>query len=269
MDNPDIPEPSNVAVNHVQTHKSSKVLYFVIPILLIFGALTIFYIYHTEQSKANKISQANQQLTSQTLKLNDEIKKQQDINSGAVAASAVYKDPQGKIGLVNGSITMNLPNGWVRTPASDCTGGTIDSTAVCQDIATVTPSKFVKSDGTNSWGATVSVFSYNNSDGSARHWYESIYNGSPLSSYGTPQAINISEAPINGYSALIFQWAGIPPINNPDYTNAEYTVVHGKYAVVLTAQVQASTVYGDQAFDYRSTYMPLLNQMIKSIKFQD
>jgi Flp pilus assembly protein TadG len=224
-------------------------------------------VYYLEQAKAKTITDQNSTLGAQALTLNKEIKQQNDINNGIVPASQIYKDPAGGIGLVNGAITLTLPKGWVRVPQNNCTGGTIDSTAVCQDITAVAPSNLVNSDGTAKWSVNIGVFSYNSSDGSAQNWYETKYDGSPLVSYGTPQAINISTTPISGYSALSFQFVS-PPLDNPDYTNAHYAVVNGKYAVEVDAQVQAGAIYGTSAFDYRATYLPQITQMMQTIRFQ-
>jgi hypothetical protein len=253
-----------------QKPKTQKLVGLIVILILVIGIALVFGTYHKENGDATKITDQNNSLSSRIVSLNSKIKQQQNINNGVVSAGSIYKDPTGKIGLLNGVISMALPNGWKRLPASSCTGGSIDSNVTCEDVANVAPSDLIKSDGTASWSANIGVFDYSSSDGSAKSWYESKYFGSTLASFGTPEAVNISETPINGYSALSFQWAAIPPVDNPDYTNAVYVVVHGSYGVVVSAQVQASTVYGAaNAFDYRTTYQPLISQMVQSIKFQD
>jgi hypothetical protein len=225
--------------------------------------------YYLEKSRSDKLSVQNSVLAAQITELTGEIKQQTDINNGTVAAGKVYKDPAGGIGLVNGAITLTLPKGWVRIPQADCTGGTIDSTAVCQDIAAVAPSHLVRADGSASWSVRTSVFSYSSNDGSAKNWYEGIYDHNPLASYGSPEAVNISTDPINGYSALSFQFVS-PPLDNPDYTAAHFALVHGKYAVEVDAWIQAGKEFGGgTAFDYRTSYLPEIIKMMQSIKFQD
>jgi len=258
-----------ITVTAASTSSGQKLLLLAVFAILIIGLMVAGAIYQAEHARAGHIARQNDLLSSQIATLNNQIKQQNNINNGIVPAGAVYKDPAGKIGLVNGSITMTLPKDWVRLPQGYCSIGSIDSTAVCEDTAAVAPRDLVKSDGTATWSAEIGVFDYSGADGTAKSWYENKYSGDTLASFGTPKAINISEAPVNGYSALSFQWVSLP-LDNPDYTNAEFAVAHDKYGVTVTAQVQVGTSYNPaNAFDYRTTYLPLLNQMVQSIKFQD
>ncbi len=240
-------------------------------LILVIAAGAAYGVYASEQSKAAKITSQNSSLNNQIAALNREIKQQNNINDDVVAKSKVYQDPSGGIGLVNGAVTFTLPSGWKRVPASFCGGYSIGSKAVCQDVAAVAPSTLIASDGPSTWSATIEVYNYTSSNGSAASWYENVDGGDPLTDNGAPEAINVSQLPINGYSALSTLIASpeTPP-TPPDYTNAIFVVVRGSYAVVVSAVVQTNTGYeANVAFDYRTTYLPVLAKMVQTIRFQD
>lgn len=224
--------------------------------------------YLKEHSKTTTLAHQNSQLSIQETLLDNEVRQQNNANKDIVSTGAAYKDPPDKIGLFNGAITMALPKGWIRMPAGECTGGTIDSTIVCQDIASVTPSSMVTNDGTTKWNANIEVFDYNNSDGDAKNWYYTKYEDMPAGS--DLSAVNPISSLINGYSAYSEEMeAFYTGTNDPEYVDAYYAVVHGQYGVVVTSQVEAGSINGPNAFDYRTTLQPLINQMVQSIKFQD
>jgi hypothetical protein len=242
----------------------------VVSLIILAGVAAAFVIYFHDGAKIKSLDSENNALNTQTASLKIQVQQQNNINNGVVAPGSIYKDPAGGIGLVNGAVTFTLPSNWKRVPHESCAGGTIDSTAVCQDVASIAPGNMVESDGTSKWSATIGVYDYASTDGSARNWFESVYYHSPLADLGNPEAANISQSPVNGYSALSFDYVATNPAPTPpDYTDAFFTVVHGSYAVVVSAQVQASTAYGNaNAFDYTSTYLPELTKMVQSIKFQ-
>ncbi len=234
--------------------------------VLVIAAGSAFGVYESEQSKASKVVSLNSSLNTQAISLNKEIKQQTDTNNGVGAPGSVYKDPAGGIGLVNGAITLTLPSGWVRVPADLCTGGTIDSTIVCQDIAAVAPKSLVKPDGTASWSVPIKVFGYTSSNGSAENWLYSDYEGG----YSTG-AIDVSSSPINGYNAYSYEYQAFDIYGPaPEYTQAYYAVVHGKYGLVIDTMIQSGSSPSQQgSYDYRATYQPQIEQMLKTIKFQD
>lgn len=259
---------SKINAQPIEKKGAEFVAWLAFALIILVGVSLAVWIYVHDSSKVRSLTSQNNVLNTQTASLKTQIQQQADINNGVVAPSSFYKDPAGKIGLLNGAITMTMPSGWVRLPQNYCGGGSVDSNVNCEDVAAVAPNNIVKPNGTTNWSASIGVFDYNSSDGTARSWYEKKYFGDTLASYLSPVATNISEAPVSGYSSLVFQWVA-QPLNNPEYTNAVYVIVHGRYGVVVNAQVQTSTVYGTNAFDYRATYQPLINQMVQSIKFQD
>lgn len=245
--------------------KDQNLLRLVVILILVIGIALSYGTYHKKSGDVSNITTQNSSLNSQIESLNNKTKQQQNINNGVVSAGSVYKDPSGEIGLLNGAITLTLPSGWVRVPSSSCTGGTIDSTIVCQDIATVAPKSLIKSGGTVSWSVPIKVFDYSSSDGSAENWFNTKYTGALNTG-----AMNVSTAPINGYSAYSFEYQAFDIYGPaPEYTEASYAVAHGKYAIAIDAFVQSgSTPSAKGSYDYRNTYQPQIEQMLKSIKIQ-
>lgn len=249
-------------------HSKKLSLWMVCLMFIILALISAGVAYLKEHSKTATLSHQNSQLSAQETILDNEVKQQNNTNHDIVSTSTVYKDPPGKIELANGTITMTLPKSWMRMPAGECTGGTIDSTIVCQDIASVAPSNMINTDGTTKWSANVEVFDYNNSDGDAKNWYYTKYEDMPAGS--DLSAVNPISSLINGYSAYSEQIeAFYTGTNDPEYVDAYYAVVHGQYGVVITTQIEAGSINGPNAFDYRTTLQPLINQMVQSIKFQD
>ncbi len=251
---------------HLPKPKDQNFLRLVVILILVIGIALSYGTYHKKSGDVSNITTQNSSLNSQITSLNNKIKQQQDTNNGVVPAGSVYKDPSGEIGLLNGAITLTLPSGWVRVPSSSCTGGTIDSTIVCQDIAAVAPKSLVKSDGTVSWSVPIKVFDYSSSDGSAENWFNTKYTGALNTG-----AINVFTAPINGYSAYSFDYQAFDIYGlAPEYTEASYAVAHGKYAIAIDAIVKSgSTPSAQGSYDYRNTYQLQIEQMLKSIKIQD
>jgi|GEM_PF-3367859 len=260
----------NAANEPLTTRKPehSKLLVLVVTLILVIGVVSAVGVYYKEHANVASVARQNSLLNTQVTTLNNEIRQQNNINSGIVSAGSVYKHPTGKIGLLNSSITMTLPKGWIRVPSSGCTGGTIDSTIVCQDTAAVAPSNLVSSDGTTKWSTTIGVFNYSSADGDGKNWYYTKYEG--MSAGSDLTAINPILSTINSYSAYSEERQAFHVgYSEPEYVFADYAVVHGQYGVVVGAQVEAGAVDGPSAFDYRTTYQPLINQMVQSIKFQD
>jgi hypothetical protein len=270
MENPETPPTENAANKPLAVRKPghSKLSIVIVLLILVSGILSGFSVYHKEHTDAAGVVLQNSRLNTQITTLTNEIRQQNNINSGAVSEGSGYKDPTGKVGLLNGAITMTLPKGWVRVPESGCTGGTIDSTIVCQDTAAVAPSNLVSSDGTAKWSAAIGVFNYSSADGDSKNWYYTKYEGKPAGSDLT--AINPVTLTINSYNAYSEERQAFHVgYSDPEYVFADYAVVHGQYGVVVNTQVEAGTIDGPGAFDYRATYQPLINQMVQSIKFQD
>ena len=270
MENPTTSPPQD-AINKpssLPNTQNRKLLDLVVVLILGFSIVLAFGVYHKEHTNTDNIVRQNNLLSSQASTLDSKIKQQDDINNGIVTVGSVYKDPTGKIGLLNGVITMTLPKNWVRLPASGCTGGTIDSAIVCQDTTAVAPSNLVNSDGTAKWSVSIGAFDYSSTDGNAKNWYYTKYEG--MSAGSDLTAINPVSSSINGYSAYSEERQAFHVgYNDPEYVFADYAVVHGQYGVVVGAQVEAGAVDGPSAFDYRTPYQPLINQMVQSIKFQD
>ena len=262
MDNPATPpdQTANDMPQPVPQPKDKKLFGLVVILILLIGIIAAFGIYRKLHEDARNLASQNNTLNSQIASLNGKIKKQQDINNGVVPAGSIYKAPAGKIGLLNGAITMTMPKGWTNITQGYCTGGTIDSNANCEDIAAIAPSTLIKYySGVKSatWSVSIGVFDYSSSDVSAKDWFYTKYQGMPANSTITGTT-NIFTTPVNGYSTYAIDYPGYSS------TQAYYVIAHGDYAVVVSAGVQDS----GGGFDYRTTYQPLINQMVQSIKFQ-
>jgi len=249
--------------------KRKKTIVWVI-FIIILGAGLITYFYSVGHSKVAILKGKNNSLSVQAANLRQQIQKQDNVNDGTVPANSVYKDPAGGIGMVNGAVIFTLPKDWVRQPVTGCMGGSVGSDVTCYDIASIAPKALVDSKGAASWSASVAVYAYASSDGSARSWYEKKYDGTPIANYNTPVGISINEASIGDYSALSYERV-YGPLDNPDQDQGFYVVVHGMYAVVVTATLKdVQTYQGTQpVFDYRSTYGLDLTHFIQSVKFKD
>ncbi len=226
-------------------------------VIATFSALAMMGIgYLVPYQKAQTVASKNHALQAQLDALKSKLQAQLATNTGTAATDS-YQDPPNKIGLVNGLVLFTLPDGYKRQQVSGCRGGTIDSTAVCEDIAVIGGG-----DGTPAF--QVAVYDNNSTDGIAQNWYEQVYDGTPLAGYLDPKAENISTAKIKGYSALSYLAVGSPDAKTPTYVNAFYTIMNGKYAVVVSAGLQSAS---NPAYDYRAHYLPILNTFVNTIQF--
>jgi len=241
-----------------------------VAILFSFGVIGSAYI--TGPVKIASGTRQNNELKAKVLSLNEQIKQQNNLNQGITLANNEYKDSAGKLGLVDGAITFELPKDWARVPTTSCSGGSRDSEVLCYDVAAIAPKSLIN-EGQSNWSAEVAVFEYKSTEGSAQNWYEARYDGMPLASYNVPSALNLKTDVINGDSSVSFQLVGEIYKGVTAYTNAFYVVVHGKYAVLVHARLQDGGVYGSypgaKPYDYRTIYEPILRHFIESIKFKE
>lgn len=241
-------------------------------ILLIAGVGLTAGVYAFKHAHLAKMIDKNDEITARVSDLEGKIKRQNDINDGVVAADDKYKDPKGKLGLLDGAITFTMPKGWSRATAEHCTGGFRDSKVLCYDIATIAPDNppaaLTGDDGVSHWSAKAAVYKYEGADGSAQNWHETKYDATPLVSYGIPAIRNINTDDINGDSSLSFEI-----VDDPAYVRVRHIVVHGRYAVLMEAQLQDGGIYGSypgvKPYDFRDTYGPILRQFFESVKFQE
>jgi hypothetical protein len=224
------------------------------------SAGTVAVLYIMEHGKVTAAINDNSALQLQATALQSQIKQQDDINKGIAKPANAYKDPAGGLGMVDGAVTFTLPKDWARAAASSCQpGANITSQVLCYDVAKIKPASA-------DWSANVAVYEYSSAVGTARQWVETKYS-EPLSNFVEPSVKDIVVDPIGGNSAISYNTVS-GTASNPNYIYATYVVVHGKYAVVVTAQVQTKMV-GQSAYDYRQTYQPALKQFIDSVRFKD
>jgi hypothetical protein len=147
------------------------------------------------------------------------------------------------ISLASGSVTLDIPNSWVKTSQSSfsCNGGSISTTAVCVSDGeiTVTPSS-LHTPNSNFSGVSISVFQHNDSS-TAEQWLTKVYGG--FNDTTNPESIDESAQPINGYSAFSYESQSVPDSTTPNqhFLQVYYLIVSGNYAVVVTSQVQSTT----------------------------
>ena len=222
-------------------------------------ALVVIAVNGVVYLQARQVTSSNLRLQAQVTSLQAAVAHRSNVNT---AAPTRYKDPAGSLGLMQGAITLTLPTGWQRQPAGDCgAGANIDSKVLCYDIAGVTDAKKL-------FKVTLSVYAYSSSDGPAKAWVSNQYDRG-LASYLTPTLSNATESIVNGNSAYSYEVVATDH-PQPDYVNATYVVVHGKYAVVAVATVEDGGVYGGvRPYDYRQTYQPLLTSMMQTVRFTD
>ena len=259
MEKSDSPASENITDESLTNRKPGHSRLLDLTVTLIVLMVSVFGVYYSEHAKVASIAHQNNSLDTQIATLNEEIKQQNNINNGIVAVGSLYKDPAGKIGLLSGAITMTLPQGWSRVPQQDdCSGGTIDSEATCTYVTAVAPTSLINVDGSSKWSVNVGVFDYSKSNGTAKDWFYTEYQGMAADStiVGTT---NIFTVPVNGYSTYAIDYPA-----SASNIQAYYVIAHGSYVVVVSADIQDSL----SAFDYLSTYQPSITQMVQSIKFQ-
>lgn len=235
---------------------------YVLPVIFVLCLAAGGALFWHEHAHVSALERTQRQINAQTSSLKTAITKQDNINNGIVANVATYQDPAGKLGMMNGAVLLTLPLGWTRAAADSCDGGaTIDSQVLCYDVASV-------SSADKKFTATVAVYDHSNTGEAAQQWDENEYD-EPLSEYVIPSVADISTQPVNGNSAISYELIDDEGTPQPSYVNATYITAHGKYAVVITAQLESNGDYGTVTYDYRQTYGPLLQQFAQSVEFKN
>jgi len=250
------------------TKRSRATIIYLLVSVVVAGGLA-YGGYSLENGKKDQLAQQLRSIDTRLTDLQTKTKQQDNINKGIVPSNNTYQDPKGKLGLLDGKILFTLPENWVRLPSQSCSLHNIDATVLCYDTAEIAPKNQAADSKDPYWNANISVFQYKNTDGTARGWFENEYSTGPLEDASGYSSTKIDESNINGNSALIVKNG---EQNEGDSYNF-YTIAHGSYAVIVSAQLKYGAVYGTYPgappYDYTSTYGPVLDQFIKSINFKD
>ena len=235
-----------------------------VAIFTILGALPVIVLSFM-LLKLHELSLSNDEIRANIAILEPKLKEQINTNLRIVGEDKVYEDPAGKLGLLDGKITFTLPEGWARTTASNCSGGSRDSDVLCYDIVAITP----EGSSAPQLTAEIAVFEHKEDDGNAQSWYETRYDGTPLVNYSTPSVSHLETRTLRGDSTMSFQMVRGNEADPADI-NTYSVIIHGKYAVVLRARIQYDGAYpGTEPYDHRDTYLPILQQIFESIQFEE
>lgn len=237
---------------------------------LVAGAAGCYGMYQHYDTQFSALRKSNAELAAQSQQLEQQAATQADLNEGKIADAKADDLKSADISLLGGKVTAAMPAEWTKVPVSGCAGGSRDSAVVCQAVLALAPNDKVQTDGTADWKAQLEIYDYAAEDGSARQWYEKQYVKDVLhtAAGSIPREINVDETTIGDNSALTFQsMAGSQ--SKPSYVDGRYVVVHGKYAVVVRAELQMASTGMNPGYDYRTTYGPVLQELLKTVKFED
>ncbi len=225
-------------------------------------------VYSWQDTKVVASSLEAKALTNQVDTLTSQIKYTTDSNGGT-ASSAAQSTSSGKVELASGDVIATLPSNWVKATASNlntaCSGGSLGSTVLCEDITTLVPSSLNRNDPNNLFGVNVAVYEHTDNK-NAKDWFGTDY-GADFAHTNEPQTIDTSAQPINGYDAYTYT----TKYSDTDYpTTVHYGIVHRNYVVVVTSTYKAvlnpsGTPNGSVQVDY-SKYLPDVQAIANSIK---
>ncbi len=268
MENPN-KEISHQVAPPPQGHKGRSFL--LLLFLLLCGAGVVGGVYYTQHAKAQDVSSQIKSLDQQIVVLKSQIKTQEDINKGVPKTGNEHKDPAGKLAMQEGVITFTMPKDWARVATNSCYGGFRGGVALCSDVARIAPISLIDKEGNASWSVDVGVYENTNAKTDARIWFEEDFIGSKLVNMGEPAAADTKSYTVQGYNAFKFLSVN-GATNKPDIATSFHTVVHGKYAIAVMSEVVRGSSYAtatSPAYDYRKQYVPVIDELVDSLRIQE
>lgn len=218
------------------------------------------------QYRTHTLAQRNSTLAAESASLDQQIKKQNDINNGIAKPNPDAKTP-GAVHLLDGNITFKLPDDWVEVSVDDCRPATRLTTLACQDVAAIAPKSMAASDGTAKWSVKVSVFEFGKYGQSLLQWLADEYFDVPLYANSDLYILE-SNAPINGYEAQSVSYVFGDDKTNVLYFKEYYSAVaHKDYAVVVDADVYESRI-NNTNYDY-SPYLNDIKSFVASVRYKE
>jgi hypothetical protein len=176
--------------------------------------------------------------------------------SSSTPADATKKDRE-QLTLANDSVTLSLPDGWIKSPINEQNGCQTDGTDNpiqdnCIDGVFLLP-KSKQDDPNNREDIMVSVYTLKNSE-TAQKWYDSDFCQCITSGVGD----KTEQIKINGYDAYYYEQG---PSANGEYLDENYSVVNNGKAVLISSRVKEK----DAGTDFTAN-IPLIKSLAESVK---